>query len=103
MAVAEEPGLSNEIAATEAEKTSGTEPVIEEAEQITTNEASLPQEVAEEENPIPERELSPYLQRVMRIRERLQEPRIRNIAFAVLAAFLIAVGTGIWLWTQKTE
>ncbi len=105
MAVAEEPGLSNEIAAsTAAEETSEAAPANEAVQTETTNDAPLSEEaVAEEENPIPERELSPYLQRVMRIRERLQEPRIRNITIAVLAAFLIAIGTGIWLWTQKTE
>ncbi len=41
--------------------------------------------------------------RVARARARLAEPRIRNIASAVAAAFLLAVVAGIWMWSQRTE
>ncbi|NLC24699.1 MAG: flagellar M-ring protein FliF, partial [Oxalobacter sp.] len=41
--------------------------------------------------------------RIAQARERLAEPRIRNIALIVGIAVVIAIMAGIWTWTQKTE
>jgi len=41
--------------------------------------------------------------RVAQFRERLSEPRFRNIALSVGIAAVIAVMAGIWMWSQKTE
>ncbi len=87
MAVAEEPGVLGDMAAQVVD-----EPVSEEP-QISSSEESLGSD-------IDTRSISA---RIEQARERLAEPRIRNIALMVGAALLIAVAAGIWMWTQKTE
>jgi len=41
--------------------------------------------------------------RVARARERLGEPRFRNIALSIGIAAVIAVMVGVWMWSQKAE
>ena len=114
MAIAEEPGALDAAAAAEApvsadepEATAapaddGAQAVIGETVEETVEETVAKPVVNETDTP--DEPQATGIKGVMaRTRKRLEEPRIRYIAMLVGVAALIAIGAGIWMWSQETE
>lgn len=105
MAIAEEPGAMEAAAAAEApvsaeEPEAAAAPADEGVQ--SAGEQAAPEETAA--RPVAEEpEATGFKGMVARAKTRLEEPRIRYIALLVAVAALIAIGAGIWMWSQETE
>lgn len=105
MAIAEEPGAQEAAAAAEA-PVSADEPEAGAAPENDGVQADSVQPAAREDaaRPVADGpEPTGIKGMVARARTRLEEPRIRYIALLVAVAALIAIGAGIWMWSQETE